>query len=152
MTVCVFTLHHSAREEMRHFKTMRFAALIILGLGMSGPARSMSCTPGPFIIFFESGNAYVDDEALKILESVRQMAGTCGYMRTMLSGYTDTEEDQKLARKRVDIVRAYLGAHGIPRSDIIVRAFGAKQQRIRTGPNVSERQNRRVEIIFGPMP
>jgi OOP family OmpA-OmpF porin len=135
---------------MRHWRTIQLVVLAILGLGMAGSAQSFSCTPGPYIIFFESGTAFVDENGMEILDNARHGAGGCGSTRPIISGHTDTREDKKLAQKRVDVVRAYFEAHGIPRSDIVTTALAASRPRVPTERNVSERQNRRVEIIFGP--
>jgi OOP family OmpA-OmpF porin len=117
---------------------------------MAGPAQSFSCTPGPYIIFFEPDIAFVSEDGMEILQNARRGAGDCGSARPTISGHADTREDETLAQKRVDVVRAYFEAHGIPRSDIVATAFGASRPRVQTERNVSERQNRRVEIIFGP--
>jgi outer membrane protein OmpA-like peptidoglycan-associated protein len=108
----------------------------------------MTCVVGPYVVFFDADNAYINKDARKVLDHVSENADACGYGRTLLSGHTDTKEQSTLARKRVEVVRAYLTAHGIPEADISEKAFGAQHQRIRTGPNVAERQNRRVEILI----
>ena len=114
------------------------------------PARALTCTPGPYIVFFDANAAYVDREGMKVLEGSVEAIGACGTGQLFLAGHTDTREAPNLARKRVQVVRAFFAAHGVPEGDIVVRAFGAKRLRIATSPNVSERQNRRVEILFGP--
>jgi len=128
----------------------RFSALAVLALNLPGPAQALTCTPGPYIIFFEAGSAHVYREGLETLDNAVRQAGNCGSGRTMIAGFTDTREDSRLARERVEVVRAYFLAHGFPRRDVIVRSFGATHQRIVTGRGVAEKQNRRVEITYGP--
>jgi outer membrane protein OmpA-like peptidoglycan-associated protein len=86
---------------------------------------------------------------LRVLENARQSVGNCGSRRAFLAGHADTNEDPDLAEKRVEVVRAWLEANGVPRADIVTRAFGAEVPRIATVEGVSEPQNRRVEITFG---
>jgi outer membrane protein OmpA-like peptidoglycan-associated protein len=123
------------------------ASLLALSTVSAGPARGVSCFTGPYIVFFGPGIAYLDVEAREILDHASKGAASCGYGRTLLAGHTDTNEEASLAQKRVDVVRAYLAAHGIPNEDITGMALGTTQPRVRTDPNVSERQNRRVEIV-----
>ena len=99
-------------------------------------------------MFFEADNAYLSEEARKTLDFATNMATACGYGRTSVIGHTDTAEETSLAQKRVNVVSAYLAAHGIPNDDIVGTALGATRPRVPTGPDVSERQNRRVEIYL----
>lgn len=115
--------------------------LAILSIVTASPARALRCNVGPFIVFFDADNAYLSKEARGILDNVTNTASTCGYGRTLMAGHTDTKEEASLAGKRLDVVRAYLSAHGIPNEDITGTAFGARQPRVPTGPDVSERQN-----------
>lgn len=124
-----------------------FVSALALPMMLAAPVQAVSCFTGPYIVFFEPGNAYLDVDARETLDHASNGAANCGYGRTLLAGHTDTNEEASLAQKRVDVVRAYLAAHGIPNEDIVGTAFGSSQQRVRTGPHVSERQNRRVEII-----
>lgn len=126
-------------------------ACALLALGLPSQANSFECITGPFIIFFDSDIAYVDEEARNILDRVSRLAATCGYGRTVIEGHADTRENPELGRKRAKVVRAYLAGHGIPEDDIDIKARGASRQRIATGANVAERQNRRVEISFHPI-
>lgn len=133
---------------MRRRTVMLCAAL---GLNLSGPAHALTCTPGPCIIFFEAGSAHVDRDGLEILDNAVRQAGNCGSGRTMIAGSTDTSENPSLARERADVVRAYFLAHSFPRREITIRTFRATHQRVVTGSGVSERQNRRIEITYGPV-
>ena len=135
---------------MRYPGAISAAMLVMSGVGPAGPVRANVCTPGPFVIFFDAGHARVDREGLAILDNVVPLAGNCGSDRALIAGYTDTSEDPRLARERIEVVRAYFLAHGFPRRNIIVRVYGTTHQRVATGRGVAERQNRRVEIIYGP--
>jgi outer membrane protein OmpA-like peptidoglycan-associated protein len=47
-------------------------------------------------------------------------------------------------------VRSYLAGRGIPDGVMTTEAFGESRPLIETADGVSEPQNRRVEITFGP--
>jgi len=108
------------------------------------------CSPGPFIVFFESDVPFLGEAARKTLETATTVAGDCGDARIVLAGHIDTNEKAGLDKRRIEVVRDYLAARGIPRSYIRSEALGSRKMRVTTGPNVSEAQNRRVEIIFTP--
>lgn len=126
-----------------------FAAVAMLALGPPRPARADVCTPGPYIVFFDADSAHVEGDGLDILDHAAHAAGNCGSSRALIGGFTDTRENPRMARERIKVVRAFFLAHGFPESDIIVWAYGTAHQRVATGPGVSERQNRRVEIVYG---
>lgn len=125
------------------------AGLAGVALSLSGPAHSLTCNRGPYIVFFDSGLAIVDEADVAILQNARQSVGNCGARRAFVAGHTDTNEDPGLAETRVEVVRDWLEANGMPPDDIVTRAFGAEVPRIATVDEVSEPQNRRVEITFG---
>lgn len=132
---------------------MRRAALLgmLLLAGGSLPARSMtSCTPGPYIVFFEHDDGHLGREARATLDESVEALGNCGFGKTYLAGHSDTSEPARVSNDRVAVVRDYLAARGTPRSYIRGRAYGSTQPRIRTARGVQERLNRRVEITFGP--
>lgn len=135
---------------MRRRIALGSISLAAVSLGFSAPAHALTCTPGPYIIFFDPGSAQVGREGLEILDNAVRQAGDCGSGRTMIAGFTDTREDPRLAQDRLEVVRAYFLAHGFPRRSVTIRSFGATHQRIATARNVSERQNRRIEITYGP--
>jgi outer membrane protein OmpA-like peptidoglycan-associated protein len=128
-----------------------FFAIAVTALALlCEPAVALECSPGPFIILFDSADAYVDKEGMETLRYTRDIARECNARALLLEGHSDTREKAAIARKRIEVVRAYLVAHGIPDADISTKFYGSKRQRIVTGAGVSERQNRRVAIIFIP--
>ena len=133
---------------MVRWKLVAPVTFAALSLSVSQPAQSLSCPVGPYIVFFDSGHAYIRPEQREILDNAILAAGSCMYARTMLAGHTDTSEDPALAQKRLSTVRAYLAAHGIPQEDITLESFGAGQPRIPTPDGVTEPQNQRVEVTF----
>ncbi|MBZ9646985.1 OmpA family protein [Sphingobium sp. 3R8] len=115
------------------------------------PASALTCAPGPWIVFFDENAAYADRNARDVLNDVSRAIGSCGSPRVMLEGHTDTQENRRLAFDRLDMVRSYLEAHGMPHRSITVRSFGSRHPRIARKDDMTERQNRRVEIYFAPL-
>lgn len=134
------------------WRSMALAGLAAFALGSAGPAQTIvdSCTPGPYIVFFDPGLPFLDKEARATLDGVAENADNCGDARVMLRGFTDTSERAGVDKRRLEVVRDYLAARGIPGSEIEGEALGTSHLRVETGPGVSERQNRRVDITFGP--
>ena len=123
------------------------SALLASMLVFTAPADATSCVTGPFVLFFEAEAPFITKDARKTLDLVIDQVGGCGYGRTVVIGHTDTKEDSALARKRAEVVRDYMAAHGVPGSDIVVQSYGSTRPRVTTGPHVSEPRNRRVEIM-----
>ena len=124
------------------------AGVMTLSVALIPNADATSCNMGPYIVFFDEGEAYIDEKGKKILDHVSHAAGNCGYGKTVLAGHTDRSEESPLSLKRLNTVRAYLAAHGIPAEDIEMTSFGSTEPRVAQRSDQPEPQNRRVEIIF----
>eukprot|EP00456_Euglypha_rotunda_P016527 TRINITY_DN15478_c0_g1_i1.p1 TRINITY_DN15478_c0_g1~~TRINITY_DN15478_c0_g1_i1.p1 ORF type:complete len:135 (-),score=1.87 TRINITY_DN15478_c0_g1_i1:310-714(-) len=130
---------------------IRLFPFVVAGaLFSSAPASALTCTPGPWIVFFDANAAYADRDALDVLHDVSQATGSCGSPRVILEGYTNTQENGRLASVRLAMVRAYLEAHGIPHRSISVKSFGSRHPRLARKDDATEKENRRVEIYFAP--
>ncbi|WDF72506.1 OmpA family protein [Novosphingobium sp. KACC 22771] len=118
------------------------------------PLVQAVCNTGPFILFFDWNRSDISGEAASILDSAIQAYGSCGSMRIMLAGYTDSSGTARynlgLAERRDQAVQSYLNGHGIGTGVISAHAFGEANQRVATADGVRELQNRRVEITYGP--
>jgi outer membrane protein OmpA-like peptidoglycan-associated protein len=68
----------------------------------------------------------------------------------MIDGHTDTSERRSLSTKRAIAVRSYLVRAGLAIDEMTIRGNGSERLRVPTPPNTSERENRRVEITYGP--
>ncbi|MAK98551.1 MAG: hypothetical protein CL805_05360 [Citromicrobium sp.] len=127
-------------------------ALLVSAIALStGPisgAHAISCNAGPYIIFFDEGEAYVDKSGQDVLDNVSESAANCGYGLTFIAGHSDGFENASVAMKRARTVRAYLVAHGIPDDDIEMQSFGSSKPRIPVRSSRPEPQNRRVEIML----
>ena len=124
---------------------------LILSISHPFPAQAISCPQGPYIVFFDEGVAFVDAAGRKILDNAIAAAGNCGYPKTTIVGHIDTSESDGLDAKRARTVKAYFTARGFPEEDIETLHAGQSIQRIPTGPDVPEQQNRRVEVTYGPL-
>lgn len=130
---------------------MKLLALVAIAsllppTGMSATATSV-CTPGPFIVFFKPDSSILRQEQIVVLDNVIEIAGECG-RTSHLSGHADTAEDATIVRDRLRAVQNYFASRGLFTESGNMTDEGAEDLRVTTGPKVSERQNRRVEIIF----
>ena len=120
------------------------------------PPPTVTCAPGPFIVFFEWNKSDITPEAASILDNAVTQYQNCGNARVMLAGFTDTSGTPKynigLSQRRADSTRAYISAHGIPDGVVSTQAYGEdpSKLRVQTADGVREVQNRRVEITYGP--
>jgi outer membrane protein OmpA-like peptidoglycan-associated protein/opacity protein-like surface antigen len=118
------------------------------------PVPVVTCSPGPFIVFFEWDKSDITPEAASILDNAVSQYANCGSAQVMLAGHADRSGAPKynvaLSQRRADAVKAYMVAHAIPDSVISEQAFGESKPRVDTADGVREVQNRRVEITYGP--
>ncbi len=70
-------------------------------------------------------------------------------------GHTDTtgsdEHNLTLSEARAASVATYLSAQGVPSQRIRQEGRGEREPLIRTGDNVNEPRNRRVDIVIKPV-
>ena len=130
------------------------ALFALLGLVASAgvPAQSASA---PTYIFFDWGKGELSTDATAILDGVAERYRAApGPM--LIDGHSDRSgpagPNLASSRKRAEIARDYLAAHGIPASAMRVRAYGTAAPIIATEDGVREVQNRRVEIRFVAAP
>ncbi|MEO6579989.1 MAG: OmpA family protein [Sphingomicrobium sp.] len=107
----------------------------------------------PTHIFFDWGKGELTTDATAILDGVAaKYLAAPGPL--LIDGHSDRSgpagPNLASSRKRAEIARDYLAAHGIPASAMRVRAYGEAAPIIATEDGVREVQNRRVEIRFAP--
>ena len=116
--------------------------------------QPITCTPGPYIVFFDWDRSEITPEAGGILDQAVSAYQSCGNAQVMLAGHADKSGSDQynvgLSQRRNDSVRAYLESRGIPSGVISTEAFGESAPRVETADGVRELQNRRVEITYGP--
>ena len=106
------------------------------------------------MVFFDANSAKLSPQADAILDNVAAAYQGCGGAQVMIAGHTDRKgRDQYnvgLSQRMAASVRSYLAGHGIPDGVMTTMAFGESRPLVETKDGVSEPQNRRVEITFGP--
>ena len=123
----------------------------VLGLMMAAGAGAQSSSSSPTYVFFDWGKGELSTDATAILDGVAaHYLATPGPM--LIDGHSDRSgpagANLFASRKRANIARDYLAAHGIPVSAMRVRTYGEAAPIIATEDGVREVQNRRVEIRF----
>jgi len=123
----------------------------VLGLMIAASVGAQSAS-APTYVFFDWGKGELSTDATAILDGV-----AAHYLATpellLIDGHSDRSGSAGAnliaSRKRANIARDYLAAHGIPVSAMRVRAYGEAAPIIATADGVREVQNRRVEIRWG---
>jgi outer membrane protein OmpA-like peptidoglycan-associated protein len=119
------------------------------------PAPAVAAAPAPartFLVFFDFNQSSLTDRARSVIAEAANAARTTQTTRIEVSGHTDTvgsaQYNQGLSMRRAESVAGELERRGIPRSQMVLQAFGFTRLLVPTGPNVREPQNRRVEIVL----
>jgi outer membrane protein OmpA-like peptidoglycan-associated protein len=109
-------------------------------------------TAPSFMVFFDWDKSNLDGEALATIQRAADAYRTKGGAQLTATGHTDTTGPDNynlaLSLRRANAVRDQLIQDGVRPEDISVVGRGKAQPLVRTGDNVRERQNRRVEIVF----
>jgi len=108
-------------------------------------------------VTFASGSAQINPGFYETLNSVAE--SLINYPNSLVDvyGFTDTTGsdalNQRLSEQRAQAVADYLAARGVARSRFATRGFGESydQLRVKTGDNINEPLNRRVEIKIIPI-
>jgi outer membrane protein OmpA-like peptidoglycan-associated protein len=123
-------------------------------LAPAAPAP-VAAAPAPartYLVFFDFAQATLTDRARGVIAEAANAARTTGSARIEVSGHTDTvgsaQYNQGLSMRRAEAVARELETRGVPRSSMVLQAFGFTRLLVPTGPNVREPQNRRVEIVL----
>ena len=131
---------------------MRLQLLVVSLAAVAAPALSQAGDGQPFRVFFDWGKPELTRDAVGILDEA-----IASYQRThpgqvLVAGHTDrsgsTRVNLAASKRRAETVSAYLVAHGVPATAIILTAYGESQPIVPTEDGVREVQNRRVEISF----
>jgi outer membrane protein OmpA-like peptidoglycan-associated protein len=113
-----------------------------------------ACVAGPFMVFFAPNSDALTPQAKAILDNAAAAYATCGEAQVMIAGHTDRKGSDQynvgLSQRMAANVRTYLAQRRIPDGVMTTEAFGESRPLIETPDGVSEPQNRRVEITYGP--
>ena len=108
-------------------------------------------------VTFATGSASINAAFYPTLDSVA--ASLVKYPNSLVDvyGFTDTTGsaalNQRLSEQRAQAVADYLAARGVARARLATQGFGERTEylRVKTGDNVAEPLNRRVEIKIIPI-
>lgn len=108
-------------------------------------------------VTFATGSAAINAGFLTTLDNVAD--SLVKYPNSLIDvyGFTDTTgsdaTNQRLSEQRAQAVADYLASRGVARARIATRGFGEQYDslRVKTGDNVNEPLNRRVEIKITPI-
>ncbi len=108
-------------------------------------------------VTFASGSADINPGFYDTLNTVADSLIKYPNSLVDVYGFTDTTGsnalNQRLSEQRAQVVADYLGSRGVARSRMATQGFGESYDylRVKTGDNVNEPLNRRVEIKIVPI-
>jgi outer membrane protein OmpA-like peptidoglycan-associated protein len=119
---------------------------------VSAPVAQAPAPARTYLVFFDWDRADLNDRARQIVAEAAQNSTRVQTTRIEVSGHADRsgtpQYNQRLSQRRADAVAAELERRGVPRSAIVVQAFGESRPLVPTADGVREPQNRRVEIVL----
>ena len=138
------------------------AVLIGLRYAFNAPRPAPAPAPAPaavapspartYLVFFDWDRAELTARAREIIAEAAANAPRVQTTRIEVAGHADRsgtpQYNQRLSERRAEAVAAELLRRGIPRSGIVVTAFGESRPLVATADGVREPQNRRVEIVL----
>ncbi len=119
------------------------------GVTLSFPLRAARSQTS-FNIFFDFQSTLMSGAATELADRLAQEIMPAG--RVMLVGHADTAEAQpeRLSYARGnEVLKHFLRKQALVRVRFDVVSGGVSTPLIRTGPNIQEPRNRRVEVILG---
>jgi outer membrane protein OmpA-like peptidoglycan-associated protein len=106
--------------------------------------------PQHFILPFQFDSEELTDEGRRLVQEVLKAVKGYPVPDVVVTGHTDTTGNARtnveLGLRRANVVRSMLVQTGLSTLMIEVRSHGEAEPLVRTGDNVSEPRNRRVEI------
>ena len=111
---------------------------------------AMPPPPRAFTLYFVEGSTDLTAESLPVLAELRQVVTPASDVQ--ITGHTDTVGDgaanDRLSLERAMQIRSALVKQGLPVDNARVTGRGERELRVPTANGVSERANRRVEVIL----
>jgi outer membrane protein OmpA-like peptidoglycan-associated protein len=118
-------------------------------------AAPVAAAPAPartYLVFFDWDRADLNDRARQIIEEAAMNSTRVQTTRIEIAGHADRsgtpQYNQRLSERRAQAVAAELERRGVPRSAMVIQAFGESRPLVPTADGVREPQNRRVEIVL----
>jgi outer membrane protein OmpA-like peptidoglycan-associated protein len=132
-----------------------FGVRYTFGVTPPPPVVAPAAAPAPartFLVFFDWDRANLTDRARQIIAEAAQNVQSVGTTRIEVAGHADRsgtpQYNMGLSQRRADAVAAELERRGVPRSAMVIQAFGETRPLVPTADGVREPQNRRVEIVL----
>lgn len=105
-----------------------------------------------YLVFFDFDRADLTDRARQIIADAARASTAVQTTRLEIAGHADRagtpQYNQRLSERRAAAVASELERQGVPRSAMVVQAFGESRPLVQTADGVREPQNRRVEIVL----
>jgi len=118
-------------------------------------AAPPAAAPAPartYLVFFDFDRADLTDRARQIITDAARASTQVQTTRIEVAGHADRagtpQYNQRLSERRAAAVANELERQGVPRSAMVVQAFGESRPLVATADGVREPQNRRVEIVL----
>ena len=116
------------------------------------PAPPPMVAPPSFMVFFDWDRSNLSAQALNTIKQAAAAYKSKGNARITATGHTDTSGPEAynmaLSLRRANTVKDALVREGVPATAIAVIGRGEAGLLVKTGDNVREPQNRRVEIVI----
>lgn len=116
------------------------------------PPAPVQTVARTYLVFFDWNRADLTDRARQIIAEAAAARTTVRSTRIEVSGHADRSGpdayNQALSMRRAEAVAAELVRRGVPRSELVIQAFGESRPLVPTADGVREPQNRRVEIVL----
>lgn len=118
-------------------------------------SEALAAEPTPpelFIFYFRHNSDELTDESNALVPELIKAIQKRAAPDIVVSGHTDTvgemDYNYKLSLERAEVMFKILVAQGIAPADIIVTSHGEGNLLVKTGDNVEEPKNRRVEVVI----
>jgi hypothetical protein len=152
------------RRHKNMFKSLAslLGAALLLGACSPPPQQAMTAQPPPpaaqtpsFMVFFDWDRSDLSAQAMTTIQQAAAAYKSNSGARITATGHTDTSGpnnyNMALSLRRAGAIKGALGQAGVPASAIDTVGKGEEGLMIQTADGVREPQNRRVEILGGPM-
>lgn len=117
-------------------------------------SEALAIRPSPpvhFLLYFELDSIELKPDSLNQIPAAMAAIRDRSSSHISIVGHTDTlgekSDNLDLSRRRAEAVRDLLIRNGVPDRHIETTSHGEKNLLIKTGDNIAEPRNRRVEVV-----